>query len=320
MSKVRVGVFRGGPGITYDESIKSGKQILESLSKDNYVPVDILVDKDEIWHIQGIPRSNDELGSLVDVAWNSILGTYGEDGKLHQILDAYSIPYVGSSSYASSVSLYKPLAKSVAKQAGFKVPYHQLVNKKDFSGLDASELFRRALLPVVAKLPNGNGSVGLSYAKDGEALRLALETLFQMNDEVMLEQFVRGREISVGVSEGFRGEDIYVFMPSWVRKDTEVLSYDDRISGLLNAVCPAPLSQNEKEIIEDSARKLFKIFGFRHHAVFDFIISPSGLYFIEADAQPALNEGEILPRGLSASGATTPQLIEHSISLALNRN
>ena len=136
MKKTKVAVLRGGPSGEHDVSLKTGKSVIENLPH-KYVPIDVYIDKEGIWHIEGIPVKPEKVFADVDVVFNAMHGAYGEDGQVQQLLEHFKIPFTGSGALASAVGMNKILAKEVFKQHGIKTPLHTTIKLgeeiKDFS-------------------------------------------------------------------------------------------------------------------------------------------------------------------------------------------
>ena len=117
-------MLRGGPSNEYEVSLKTGANIIKSLSE-KYSPVDVFIDKKGVWHINGVAYEPHEVFKKIDVAFNALHGEYGEDGKVQKILDTFSIHYTGSKSLSSAIGMNKALAKNIFKSHGIKTPVSQ---------------------------------------------------------------------------------------------------------------------------------------------------------------------------------------------------
>ncbi|MFA5841678.1 MAG: ATP-grasp domain-containing protein [Candidatus Paceibacterota bacterium] len=318
MSKTRVGVLRGGTGGEYDVSLKTGARVMENLPWSSYLPYDIFIDRKGEWHFQGLPKSPEEIAGLVDVVWNGLHGAYGEGGGVQEVLEIHKIPYTGSSPESASMTIDKMLAKGLVKKYGIRVPYHQVITREEYLNTNSYELFRRILMPVIIKPIRGSFSLGTSFAQNAAELWEGVGEALEHSDVVLLEQYVRGREVVSGVLEGFRDHSLYPLIPVEIKKSKEFVSYEERIGGTQDTVCPARLSREESEAIRNAVIGIHKSLGLRHYTTADFIVSPKGIYFLEIDSLPSLAEGSSLSQSLKASGATLPQFLDHVIKLALD--
>jgi len=321
MSKLRVGVLRGGPGGEYEVSLKTGAHVMEHLPKETYHPVDIFIDKNGIWHIQGLERSPGEISGMVDVVFNALHGEYGEDGKVQQILEAHKIPYTGSGIQPSAVGMNKILAKEMARKFGIKVPYHQTITREEYESSTPYELFRKILLPVVIKPLSGGSSVGTSLARTSDELEEGIENALRHGETVILEQHIRGREATVGVVDEFRGRKYYALIPIEIERprSNDIWNYEDKYSGATREHCPGHFTSSDKKELERLAILAHEAIGARHYSRSDFILSPRGIYFLEINTLPGLTKESLVPRALSAAGATMPQFLDHLIKLALTK-
>ena len=135
MSKIRVGVLRGGPSSEYDISLQTGSTVLKGLAhqkfEDKYHLYDIYIAKDGTWHMHGVPITPAHAVGHVDVFFNALHGQYGEDGKVQQTLDDYHARYTGSGVLASAVGMNKALTKSIFKNHGIKTPQYIVFENND---------------------------------------------------------------------------------------------------------------------------------------------------------------------------------------------
>ena len=121
MVRVRVGVLRGGVSHEYEVSLATGGSVLKHLQS-VYRGHDILIDREGVWHWNGLPAEPDLIARQVDVFWNALHGEYGEDGKVQQLLDSLGVAYTGSGAMSSALAMNKMAAKGFFRQAGLKVP------------------------------------------------------------------------------------------------------------------------------------------------------------------------------------------------------
>lgn len=307
-------------GGEYDISLKTAAQVTEHLLEEKYQPVDVFVDKEGVWHTLGLPRSPDEVAGMIDVVFNALHGTYGEDGKVQQILEAHKIPYTGSSIVASAIGMNKALAKEVVKKAGIKVPYHRFITKEEYVAANPYDLFKSVYMPVVIKPPTGGSSLGMSFAETPEELWEGIKEALNYADEIILEQHILGREATVGVIDEFRGRKYYALMPIEIDKENknDIWSYKKKYDGSAFEYCPGRFSKEEKNELERLAILAHEAIGARHYSRSDFIISPRGIYFLEINTLPGLTAESLVPKALDSSGAKMSEFLDHVISLALS--
>src|SRR3989338_2122657 len=120
--KINIAIIRGGIGREYDISLQSGARVLSAINRKKYQPIDVLVDKEGVWHADGAPLDPSDLKYITDVVFNLLHGPYGEDGLMSQFLEDEGIPYIGSSPLGSRMAYNKAISKEKFKNLGIKTP------------------------------------------------------------------------------------------------------------------------------------------------------------------------------------------------------
>ena len=327
--KIRVGVLRGGPSNEYEVSLNSGASVLGALRKhfeDTYLPRDIFIDREGIWHMDGVAIEPDRALHQIDLAWNALHGAYGEDGKVQSFFEAHGVPITGSGSLASAVGMNKSLTKKILKDHGIKVAHGEEVASKRLNESESAadeltrEFFQTLILPVVVK-PNASGSsVGVSIVRDYRDLPAALREAAKHSDSVMIEQFIPGIEATCGVIEGFRGHELYALPPVEIRSSTGFFDYEAKYQGKSEEIVPATFADKTKKAIEELAQKIHRALGLRHYSRSDFIIHPRrGIYVLEVNTLPGMTGESLMPKALRAVGSDVHELVGHVLELALKK-
>ncbi|TAJ16026.1 hypothetical protein EPO56_00115, partial [Patescibacteria group bacterium] len=210
---IKVGVLRGGPSSEHEISLLSGGAVLSNLKEDRFQGVDIFIDKEGIWHVRGIPMSPEQALLGIDVAINVIHGQYGEDGTIQKILDRVGVPYSGAGVFASALSLNKPLTKEVLSREGVRMPRHRVLKVSPNLESEAREAFRAFSPPIIIKPASAGSSVGMKLAKTFDEFWDGVKSAFHHSREVMVEEYIKGKEATVGIVEGLRGEKYYKLLP-----------------------------------------------------------------------------------------------------------
>lgn len=319
MSFIRAGVVRGGKGHEYAVSLKTGGTLLRNMPE-GVLAEDILLDQEGVFYYRGVPIELSELAKKVDVVVNALHGEYGEDGKFQRDLDRFGIPYTGSGVYPSVLAMNKLLAREYFEQAGLKVPYGIALERSDEPVESiALRLFRTFPQPSVIKPVSLGSSVGVrvahTYAEIVEALRHA----FSFSHQVVVEEFIRGKEATVGVVQGFRNEPLYVLPPVEVRTHKPgMIDYDTKYTGDVYSA-PGSFSRAEKEDLLERAYLAHKALDLGQYSRSDFIVSPRGVYILETNSLPGFTEVCPMPKGLDAVGAKISHFLEHIIKGARDR-
>lgn len=325
MHILRIGVLRGGPSNEYEVSLNTGAAVLAALRalSGSYQARDILIDRKGNWHIDGLPVQPHDLGHRIDVAFNALHGTYGEDGKIQSLLEAHGIPFTGSGSLASALGMNKVLAKKVMASQGIKSPYYRQIPTADFKKepeATALMLFGSFIMPAVVKPVASGSSVGVSIVRERKDWLPALLKAAEHDDNILIEEFIQGIEATCGVIEGFRGKDLYALPVIEIRPKTGFFDYDAKYKGQSEEIVPATFSHELKKEIEELAMKIHQTLGLRHYSRSDFIIHPRrGIYALEVNTLPGLTQESLIPKALHAVASDLRELADHLIQLALNR-
>jgi len=318
---VRIGVLRGGPSPEYDVSLKSGAQVLNVLSE-THQPVDILIDKAGVWHVRGTPRSPDRVLNHLDVVFNALHGTYGEDGIVQNILNHHAVPYTGSDRFSSAIAMNKWLTKEQARSAGIKTPISVVVRSTDSVIEKAREIFHSIPHPLVVKPTMGGSSLGIFVVKSFPELVSALESVLTVYDSALVEEYIAGKEATCTVVNDFRDRQVYSFPPIEIRypKPEMVWTYDHKYSGESQIMYPTTLLSGETKAVEDMSRAIHSLLKLSHYSRSDFIVSPRrGVYFLEVNTLPGMTAHSLVPKSLESVGVTLKEFIHHIIGLALNK-
>ncbi len=320
MHKISVAVLRGGPSSEYDVSLLTGASILKNVPE-KYKTHDILIDKEGVWHREGMPKTPHQALQGIDVVVNAMHGEYGEDGKVQQILEHLNMPYTGSGVLSSALAMNKSLSKKVYEQAGLKTPVSTVVKNNIVTEDIAKELFRSFPLPVIIKPNSAGSSVGITIARDYHSVLAGLEEAFKYGDQVLVEQFVQGREATCGVIEQFRNEEVYSLLPVEIipPQKSGFFSKEVKYNGETREICPGNFNQEITEQLQEMAIKAHTALGMRHYSRSDFIVAPKGVYILETNSLPGLTEHSLLPKSLIAVGSNLTHFLDHLIMLARGR-
>lgn len=313
-----VGVLRGGPSVEYEVSLQSGSAVLRSL-RERLRTVDLLLDKKGEWYRGGVPVSPARALAGLDVVFNALHGRFGEDGKLQRLLETLRVPYTGSAVLPSAIGMKKTLAKERFRALGFKTPRSAVLR----AGEDLSErivsLFRTSPMPAVVKPISGGSSIGVSLAHTLSELEVAVAKALAYGDSVLVEEYIRGEEVTCGVVERYRGQEVYPLFPVVIKPQGRFYDFDSKYKGRADLYCPAPLPAARKREVEALAVAVHKGLDLRHYSRIDCIISSSrGVYLLEVNTLPGLYVDAPMTKALEATGFPLPDFAEHILSLALN--
>jgi D-alanine-D-alanine ligase len=215
----------------------------------------------------------------------------------------------------------KILTKNFLKKNNIKTPQWKTIeNKDDISPILLKELFRSFTLPFIVKSASSGSSVGVYMVKDFNSFEKAIQDAFTHSDSVMIEEYINGREATVGVIDNYRNQEIYALPPIEIRPlKSSFFDYDSKYTdGMTNEIVPSTFSTEVKLELENLAKEIHKILGLRHYSRIDFIVTPKrGIFALEANTLPRLTQTSLLPKALHAVGADLKDFLHHIIQLAL---
>jgi len=320
---IKVGVVRGGISEGYEGSLLTGGNVLSHLRGDKlnktYKAIDILIDKEGTWHINGKPVSILDVFYSVDIVFNGLHGEFGEDGKVQQILNQWKIPYTGSGAFASALGYNKILAKEQFVSLGIKTPEYLIIPKyekeddkdlKSYSKNIAQHIHSKISPPWVVKPIFGASSINTKVCQTYPELIDTFLSGVNKDVDVLVEEMIEGKEAMIGVVNQFRDQKIYV-LPS-----IETCIH----KGHLEEVCPGNFTRSEKIKLEELASSIHTGFNFDHYSKSNFVIHPKkGIYITEVNTLPSLTDTSIFSKMLNAVGSDVPTFIDHLIKLTLNK-
>lgn len=314
-----VAVLRGGASAEHAVSLKAGAHILTHLAREPYQVIDVFIDRAGVWHVRGVPMTPERALSTADVAFNTLLGGIGDESVV-KTLNRIGIPYTGSAPYASSLAQSKPFTKKILERAGVLMPRHTLLSVSADLENEASEAFRKYSPPIIVKPSASGSSVGLTLAKKFKEFWDGVKKAFSFGTSVMVEEFIPGREASAGIVEGLRESPYYQMIPTEIGVPTwDVYDYDAKFSGSANIQAPGNFSREESLELERLAKVVHEELGLRHYSQSDFVVSPHGIYFLEANPLPSLSPDGAFQKSLDSVGVSTDELIDHLIGLAAKK-
>ena len=244
-----------------------------------------------------------------DIAFLALHGAEGENGKLQAFLDLYGIPYTGSGYIGSALAMNKELTKSMFQVNGIEAPPGVTLKK-------GQVLPQSIGFPCVVKPCSGGSSVGTNVVVDPLDLPKALEQAYSCDDAVIVEKYISGRELTVGVIEG-RAMPVIEIIPK-----TGFYDYKNKYqAGLTEEICPAPLTAEDTERVQRLAEEVFKALKLDAYARADFLMAEEDgtLYCLEANSLPGMTPTSLIPQMAQAEGMSYGELCEKIIEVSLRK-
>jgi D-alanine-D-alanine ligase len=288
-----IAVLMGGPGAERAVSLNSAAAVAKALRSlgANVTEIDV-------------HGSDFELPAGTDLAFNIIHGTFGEDGQLQAILDDRGIPYTGEGEAGSRLAFDKIASKKRFVAAGVPTAKWEIISKGDAPTLS---------LPVVVKPPREGSSVGVHIVQDTVALDAALEDCFARDTEALVEEFIQGRELTVGVV-GPEAFPVVEIVPK-----VDFYSYENKYTkGASEYFCPARLDEETTRRVQEAALAAHRSLGLEVYSRVDVLLDAAGNpYVLEVNTIPGMTETSLLPKGAAAVGVNFAQLCERIVALSL---
>lgn len=329
MTAKSIALLAGGYSGEYEVSINSARNIFSNLDPEKYKVYTILVGRNS-WFYNSSNGENIEVdkndfsltikGEKIrfDAAFITIHGTPGEDGKMQGYLDMLGIPYNNCDAATSAITMNKAYTKAVVKGIpDLHVAGSVQVFRRD-QELVAQQI-AHLKLPWFIKPNNGGSSVGMSKVNAKEVLPEALEKAFAEDEQVLVEEFIKGREFSIGIVK-FEGE-IMVLPATEIISSKEFFDYEAKYTpGVSQEITPAKLSSNQNDRIKRVVKEAYRLLNCKGMTRVDFILQEStdNFYFIEINTTPGQSANSLIPQQVRAAGMDLSgfyeKLIEEAIS------
>ncbi len=251
----------------------------------------------------------------IDVAFIALHGAYGEDGTIQGLLELLGIPYVGSGVLASALAMDKAMARKMFAAEGIPIPRGVVVERGALDEAAARER-ARALAPAVVKPSRQGSSVGMSLADDAAAVDAGIDLAFGFDERVVVEERVRGRELTVGVVGGRRLQALPAveIVPKRAFFDFKA-KYDP---ALCEEICPAELTDAERDAVQDVSLRAHRALDCRGLSRTDLILAPGrGPVVLEVNTLPGMTVNSLLPKAARAAGIPFGELLDRLVRLAL---
>jgi len=256
---------------------------------------------------------NSSLFDDVDIAFLGLHGEFGEDGIIQSLLELRGINYTGSGVAASSLTMDKMMSKLVMRHHHVSVPEGFVVDKNYSLNKIVDEITSKYSFPLVVK-PNDQGSTfGLSICEKEDEIVAALDLAFRYTKKVLVEEFIPGRELTVGVL----GNQVLPVLE--IRPKHALYDYECKYTaGMSEYICPADIPENLAERIKAAALQAFAVLGCSGYARIDFRLNAHNeFYCLEVNSLPGMTSTSLLPKAAKAIGISFTELVDTIISLAL---
>jgi len=322
---MNVAVVMGGYSDESVISLRSGQLILNNLDKSKYQVFEVHILLND-WYclIDGTKYpinkadfsfTKDNETIKFDVISNTIHGTPGEDGHMQAYWELLEIPYTGCGFYQSSLTFNKRDTLSVLSK--FNIPKAHSIYLSKGDAIDGKDVVQELGLPFFVKPNQSGSSLGVSKVNSLDDFDKALAFAFAEDNDILIESYLKGREVSVGVIK-YKGETKVMGITE-ILSENDFFDYEAKYLGKSEEVTPANLSEEIKNSVEETAKKVYEALGMSGFSRTDFIIMNDIPHFIEINTNPGLSPQSIFPQQAAYSNMPMGDLLDNEINLALQR-
>ena len=323
LMKKNIAVVMGGYSSEFKISLKSGQVVCDNLDKNKYNVFAVHIFKDK-WvlvqnEIEYLINKHDFSATInnqkitFDCVFNAIHGSPGEDGQLISYFELLNIPHTSAPSYQMGLTFNKRDCLSVLKPYGIKMATSYYLNLGDT--INEQEIIDTVGLPCFVKANKAGSSFGITKVNKKQDLKQAIETSFKEDDEIIIESFLDGTEVSVGVIT-YRGE-VTVLPITEIVSENDFFDYEAKYLGESQEITPAIITTKETKRVHEVSKKVYEVLKMTGFSRSEYILIDGEPHMIEINSVPGLTNESILPQQANKAGITLEDLFGNAIEEAL---
>ena len=325
--KKNIAIIMGGYSSEYEISLKSGNVVYEILNrelfnayrvhvfKDKWVYVDDNDNEFDIDKHDFSVRTPDEKLTF-DCVFNAIHGSPGEDGYMQAYFELLNIPHTSCSMYQAALTFNKRDLLSTLKPYGIKMAESYYLNLGD--AIDEDAIINKVGLPCFVKANKAGSSFGITKVHRQEELQHAIDVAFKEDNEIIIEEFLDGTEVSIGVLT-YEGKT-KVLPITEIVSDNDFFDYEAKYLGQSQEITPARLSEDMTKKATEIAKRVYDILKMTGFSRSEYIFKNNEPHLLEVNTVPGLTKESILPQQANAAGISLEALFENAINEALKNN
>ena len=325
--KKKIAIIMGGYSSEYQISIKSGNVVYKYLNEDIFDSYRIHILKGKWVYIDKSDNEHpinkndfsiqiDDSKIKFDCVFNAIHGTPGEDGLMQAYFELLSIPQTSCNYYQAALTFNKRDVLSTLKPYGIKSAASYHLNLGD--PINENAIINTVGLPCFVKANKAGSSFGITKVFEKEKLKAAIENAYQEDDEIIIEAFLDGTEVSVGVIT-YKGET-KVLPITEIVSENDFFDYEAKYEGKSQEITPARLSVVQEKNVTEMAKRVYEILKMSGYSRSEFIFVDDEPFMLEINTTPGLTEQSILPQQAKVAGISLSELFESAIDEALREN
>ena len=302
-----IALLSGGISSEREVSIASGGQVYEALDREKYDVIRYDPKSDLPRLIEDSPK--------IDAALIILHGPFGEDGTVQGLLDLLKIPYQGAGVLGSAIGMNKVASKQLYEKSGLIVPPYMVFKRNEV--LNPDECTDRLDLPLVVKPVGSGSSVGISIVKSVDSLKEAVDKAFVEDDEILIEKYIKGIELTGGVigNDELEALPIIEIVPD---QSHEFFDYVAKYTaGVSQEICPARIDYMMTEKAQMCAKTAHRAIFCKGYSRTDMILSDQEIYVLETNTIPGMTPTSLLPQAAEAAGISFSNLLDRLIELSL---
>jgi len=304
--KLKIAVIYGGEA-EREVSIMSSKEILKALDRQKYdvIPIEIPADGDPAW-------VNELLSAAPDVVLLSLHGGVGEDGSLQGLLECLRIPYVGSKVQGSAIALDKAMSKLIMRARHIPVADDVLIRRGEDFARFRDEVLRLGL-PLVVKPNRFGSSIGVSIVRDWEDLERAVAEVKALDDDIMVEKFIQGQEVTCGVIETPDGLEVLTVLDIDADAGDAFYDYNAKYFNEMTKIEFSSQPAFVQTMIQEIAKDVFRALNCCGYGRVDMIVSEEQVYVLEINTLPGLTSHSLIPKAAKGKGLDFGEFLDRLI-------
>jgi D-alanine-D-alanine ligase len=322
--KKNIAIIMGGFSSEYEISLKSGNVVYQTLDTEKYQAYRIHIFKNKWVYVnhedEEFPLDKNDFSININnkkitfhCVFNAIHGTPGEDGYLQAYFKLLNIPQTSCGMYQAALTFNKRDCLSVLKPYGIKTAESFYVNLGDT--IDANAIIKKVGLPCFVKANKAGSSFGITKVYKLEDMKQAIEVAFKEDDEIIIESYLDGTEVSVGVIK-YKGET-KVLPITEIVSDNDFFDYKAKYLGESKEITPARISKEQEEKVNKVAKQVYEILKMTGFSRSEYIFKDGEPHLLEVNTVPGLTKASILPQQAAAAGISLAALFENAIEECL---
>ena len=325
--KKNIAIIMGGYSSEYKISLKSGSVVFKYTDKEKFNLYSIHISKEKWVYLsdtkEEYPVNKHDFSIVIneqkitfDCVFNAIHGSPGEDGLMQSYFQLLKIPQTSCEAYQSALTFNKRDLLSVLKPYGIKSAESYYLNLGDV--INEVGIIKKVGLPCFVKANKAGSSFGISKVYNKEDLSSAIENAYKEDDEIIIESFLNGIEVSVGVIK-YKGET-KVLPITEIVSENDFFDYEAKYAGKSKEITPARISKIQEKNVTEIAKKAYDVLKMKGFSRSEFIFIGDEPFMLEMNTTPGLTEESILPQQAQVAGISLSELFENAINEALNQN